>query len=189
MSREWLIETCEEVEKLTTAEDFFFHIQQFTQKLGYEKFLFSSIPTYALSEPENLPNFLSQTPHVLMNWDMEWADYYMDKAYYGVDPAFEQALAGGKDAYIWHTEYQNFSNPQKRMRNESIEAGLTNGYSLPLQNSFGSISGIGLSIDASVREFELLYQETSQFIETYAYIFISGNFRKAQLNLWRTFCA
>ncbi|MDX1580722.1 MAG: LuxR family transcriptional regulator [Alphaproteobacteria bacterium] len=99
---------------------------------GYDRMVYGKISTSAGSD-ERLTTAASTYPE-------DWLVHYVKEGYQHIDPV-TRALAISHRPIIWRdvVKHPNLSRRQRKMMQESREAGLDGGVSMPLHGPFGEV--------------------------------------------------
>lgn len=115
--------------------------------LGYDRIAFAEITSGRHNKPE--------TPALILSYPQDWVDHYFQNNYQHIDPATSHAKVAGH-AFRWDElpARLSLSAKQKKLINESEDAGLHGGLSVPLYDPGDCVSVVAMASSDihSVRE-------------------------------------
>jgi DNA-binding CsgD family transcriptional regulator len=138
---------------------------------GYDRVAFAAV-TPAAQEAMALKDL---KPVVVLNFPEDWREHWFEKRYYEIDPIL--ALTPQRGApFLWDdvVAREPLSTKQKLLFNESTEAGLHNGLSVPVHGPRGESYVVSLATDDRVcdngAQFGNLQILATQFLLAYSHV-------------------
>ena len=154
-----------------TPEDIFSLFCSAVAEFGYDRVAFAAV-TLAAQEALAKGNL---RPVVANNYPDDWVNHYVDKRYQEIDPVF--LLTPGKGApFLWDdiVKQEPLSSRQQNLFNESKEAGLHDGVTVPVHGPRGASYAVSLATDHracdSTSHFGTLQILATQFLLAYSQI-------------------
>jgi DNA-binding CsgD family transcriptional regulator len=168
-----ITEFIEKTNAAETPEEVFKLFCSAVAQFGYDRVAFAAV-TLAAQEVMVLNNV---KPVVANNYPDDWAEHYVDKRYQEIDPIF--LLTPAKSApFLWDDviAQEPLSTKQKLMFNESKEAGLDGGVTVPVHGPRGASYAVSLAmqnracdntkhfgtLQILATQFQLAYSQTSR---------------------------
>ena len=120
---------------------------------GFDQINYFDMTGYVGRDPDEQPVAYSEKN--FWTFDKAWFDYYVDRAYGPHDPVFPW-LRAARHPFKWDdaSRSSDLTGQQSRVMREAKEAGLNDGFSIPLCGPNGQLSA--LCVAASARD-ALLY--------------------------------
>jgi len=117
------------LDRITSEEEAFAELRKVADLFGFSSFAISGIP-----EPHERID-----PYVLLNgWPEEWANRYMAKQYFTIDPVIQRTILSDS-AFVWSDALKemNVGKAAQGFMNEARDFNFINGFSVPIHSLLG----------------------------------------------------
>lgn len=160
-----LFSQCEQVLTAPSREVIYQHLAQFAKQHEFAQFLYTAVPNIESSTPSNT------VPAFITSFDQQWMEHYREQRYDQNDSALRHCHSGTDRPYIWPGSKQIHTLPTKarKVYCEAGEAGIINGFTLPLPDSLNGTGVLSFSFAGSERDFQRVYQAKKNDIALFAY--------------------
>ncbi len=127
---------------------------------------------YASYHIVQLENGESRLPYILCNYPAHWVDHYVRDGFLEVDPVI-QVQSGPDLPFRWRDgiDFDSLGPRQARMFREAHDAGIREGYTVPLKGRHGDYAAMTVIPEPEGAEADRLIEERAHLVQLMALYF------------------
>ena len=141
-SRHSLFDLVEQWSGVSSLEEVFNVYAETAAEFGYDQINYVDMADYVARGSMSSKPEADEKRHIV-TFDITWIDYYVDRDYGPLDPVFSW-VAAARGPFTWADAERSshLTGSQVEFLRESEDAGLNNGFSVPLRGPDGQLSAL-----------------------------------------------
>lgn len=177
MKQDELFTECEQFRTYETLDEFHKHLNRLIDQLGFKGYLYGVLPDHTGITKVEEPPLSTRVAHNPVwieprsTFDRTWLEYYQDKGYALVDYAVHHCRRADAQAIVWRDIERHMTPAQWHICRQAIEAGCTNGLTIPMKGHLGVTGAISVSAEGRAEEYSRLLQSRKHALEMIANAF------------------